>query len=56
MLHAIAFAFPRLQRSRDWKTRLATVRDALRPSAAALGEILKEAARRGAQMTAELAG
>jgi cytochrome oxidase assembly protein ShyY1 len=56
MLHAMALAFPQLHRSHDWKARIATVRAALRPTAEALGDILKEASRRSELLKAEFAG
>lgn len=55
MLHAMALVFPQLQRSHDWKARIATVRAALRPTTEALGDILKEASRRGEMLKGALA-
>ena len=55
MLHAMALAFPRLQRSHDWKARIAAVRAALRPTVEALADILKEASRRSELLKAALA-
>ena len=50
----MSIAFPQLQHSQEWKARLATVRDELRPTERELGEILRDAARHAAQFKAEL--
>lgn len=42
-LHAMAIAFPALQRDSEWKARIGAVRAELKPDAAQLGEILREA-------------
>lgn len=55
MLHAMVLAFPQLDRSHDWKARIASVRAALRPTVEALGDILKEASRRSELLKAALA-
>jgi hypothetical protein len=54
-MHAMASAFPPLQRSAYWKARMGALRDELRPTARQLGDILKEAGRIGGRLKAELA-
>jgi hypothetical protein len=55
-LHAMSIAFPKLQRSPEWKARIGKVRDELRPTARELGGILRDAARYAERLKAELAG
>jgi hypothetical protein len=50
----MSIAFPHLQRSQEWKARLARVRDELRPTERKWGEILRDAARHAARLKAEL--
>jgi hypothetical protein len=49
-------ALPALQRSQPLKARTAAIRDELRPTAEELGDILRDASRRGEQLKEELAG
>jgi len=55
-LHAMAIAIPALQRSHPLKARTAVIRDELRPTAEELGDILRDASRRGEQLKEEFAG
>jgi hypothetical protein len=55
-LHGMSIGFPQLQRCPEWKARIAKVRDELRPSSRALGDILRIAARYAERLKAELAG
>jgi hypothetical protein len=53
ILHAMAIAFPPLQRRPDWKSRIEAAHAALSPNAEELGDILKAASRRAEQMKAD---
>ena len=55
-LHAMTIAIPTLQRSQPLKARTAVIRDELRPTAEELGDILRDASRRGEQLKEEPAG
>jgi hypothetical protein len=55
-LHAMPIAFPLLRRSEEWKARIAVAHAELRPAAEELGDILRDAGRRGEQLKEELAG
>jgi hypothetical protein len=55
-LHAMAIAIPALQRSHPLKARTAVIRDELRPTAEELGDILRDASRRGERLKEEFAG
>jgi hypothetical protein len=54
-MHGMAIAFPSLQRSQQWKERIAVVRAELGPTAAQLGDILKGAGAIGGRLKAALA-
>jgi hypothetical protein len=54
-LHAMPIAFPQLRQSEEWKARIAVAHAELRPSAEELGDILRDAGRRGERLKAELA-
>jgi hypothetical protein len=55
-LHAMAIAIPALQRSHPLKARTAVIRDELRLTAEELGDILRDAGRRGERLKEEFAG
>jgi hypothetical protein len=55
-MHAMPIAFPRLRQSEEWKARIAVTHAELRPSAEELGDIRRDASRRGEQLKEELAG
>lgn len=54
-MHAMMIAFPALQRSRDWKARLAALRGELQPTAGQLGDILKATGAIAGRLKDELA-
>jgi hypothetical protein len=54
ILHAMAIAFPPLQRRPGWKSRIEAAHAALNPNAEEMGDILKAARRRAEQMKAEM--
>jgi hypothetical protein len=45
-----------LRQSEEWKVRIAVAHAELRPTAEELGDILRDARRRGEQLKEELAG
>jgi hypothetical protein len=55
-LHAMTIAIPALQRSQPLNARTAAIRVELRPTAEELGDILRDASRRGEQLKEEFAG
>jgi hypothetical protein len=55
-LHAMRIALPQLRQSEEWKARIAVTHARLRPTAEELGDILRDASRRGKQLKEEFAG
>jgi hypothetical protein len=53
-LHAMMIAFPRLQRDAEWKARIGAIRAELKPDAAQLGDILREAALQAERLQGEI--
>jgi hypothetical protein len=53
-LHAMTIAIPTLQRDSEWKAQIGSVRAELKPDAVELGDILREAARRGERLNGEI--
>ena len=56
ILHAMAIAFPPLQRRKDWKARIEAATAVLRPTAEELDDILKAAGRRAERLKDEFPG
>jgi hypothetical protein len=56
ILHAMAIAFPPLQRRKEWKARIEAATAVLRPTAEELDDILKAAGRRAERLKDEFAG
>ena len=54
-LHAMTMAIPTLQRSHPLKSRMAPIRDELRPSAEELSDILTAARSQAERLKAEIA-
>jgi hypothetical protein len=55
-MHAMSIAFPMLQKSSEWKQRMAVVRGALEPTAQELADILIRAAEISVRLKRELDG
>jgi hypothetical protein len=55
-MHAMSIAFPMLQKSQDWKQRMAAVRAALKPTAQELAYILIRAGEISLRLKQELDG